>query len=548
MTVLTGVDTKSDWSEMTTAFPPESRTLPTMLTQQARKFGERTLYTFGDRDVSYAQARNIAERSAATLAAAGVKPGDRVALVCGNRPEFFEIFLGTAWLGAVAVPLNVAAKGAQLQHMLANSGATVLVAEVEYIGRLATLEQDALSLESIVVLDSELPLPASEIPVSTWTLESATLSPGQVLPSDPIAILYTSGTTGVSKGVLCPHAQYFWWAFHNAQVLELQEGDILLTTLPLFHTNALATFFQALLTGSTLVVERRFSASKFLASLERSGATITYLLGAMVPILLSKPATGRDTDHKVRTILAPGVPADAAEKFAQRFGTTLIDGYASTESNFVIGSPASEHRAGRIGTVRPGFQARVVDEYDNEVGPGTPGELTLRADEPFAFSTGYYGMPEKTAEAWQNLWLHTGDRVVCDEDGYFRFLDRMKDVIRRRGENISSYEVEQALIRHPAVQNAAVFPVESELAEDEVMATVVLHEGLSITAEDLLDHCQPLISYFSIPRFVDFVTALPLTENGKVKKFQLREQGVTSTTWDREKNGYVLRVDPALRP
>lgn len=529
----------SPWSELITAFPPQDRTLATMLSRQVGQFGDRRLYVFEDCEITFSEAKDIAGRGAATLAAAGVHAGDRVALVCGNRREFFEVFLGAAWLGAVAVPLNVAARGAQLQHMLSNSGARLLVTEAAYLDRLDVLDQAALALESVLVIGSEL-LPARTVASGPWIMEPTALPAAKVLPSDPIAILYTSGTTGVSKGVLCPHAQYFWWAFHNAQILELVEGDVLLTTLPLFHTNALSTFFQALLTGSTLAVERRFSASGFLPSLERTGATVTYLLGAMVPILLSTPATAGDSKHRIRTILAPGVPADAAETFARRFGTTLIDGFATTETNFVIGSPFGEGRPGTIGRLRPGFQARVVDEYDNEQPLGTPGELVLRADEPFAFSTGYLGMPDKTVEAWRNLWLHTGDRVVRDEDGYFKFLDRIKDVIRRRGENISSYEVEQALIRHPAVQNAAVFPVGSELAEDEVMVAVVLQPGASLTAEELLDHCQPLISYFSVPRFVDFVTSLPATENGKVKKFQLREQGITPTTWDREEHGYVL--------
>jgi crotonobetaine/carnitine-CoA ligase len=540
MTAHTSFDTSGSWFELIAAFPPQDRTLATMLSRQAEQFGDRTLYAFDDCEVSFSQARDIAGRGAATLAAAGVQPGDRVALICGNRPEFFEAFLGAAWLGAVAVPLNVAAKGAQLQHMLSNSGARLLVTEAAYLDRLDALDQGAFVLESTLVIGSE-PIPADTVvPSSHWIMEPSALPATEVLPSDPVAILYTSGTTGVSKGVLCPHAQYFWWAFHNAQILELVEGDVLLTTLPLFHTNALSTFFQALLTGSTLAVERRFSASGFLPSLARTGATVTYLLGAMVPILLSTPPTDRDSSHGIRTILAPGVPTDAAEKFARRFGTKLIDGFASTESNFVIGSPLAEQRPGTIGRLRPGFHARVVDEYDNEQPAGTSGELVLRADEPFSFSTGYFGMPDKTVEAWRNLWLHTGDRVLCDPDGYYKFLDRIKDVIRRRGENISSYEVEQALIRHPAVQNAAVFPVKSELAEDEVMAAVVLHPGASLTAEELLDHCQPLISYFSVPRFVDFVIALPMTENGKVKKFQLREQGITPTAWDREDHGYVL--------
>lgn len=194
-----------------------------------------------------------------------------------------------------------------------------------------------------------------------------------------------------------------------------------------------------------------------------------------------------------------------------------------------------------MGKVRPGFYAKVVDELDNELQPGVPGELILRAEDPFAFATGYFGMPDKTVEAWRNLWLHTGDRVVCDEDGYFRFVDRIKDVIRRRGENISSYEVEQAIALHPSVKTAAVFPVQSELAEDDVMCAVILRDNARLSAEELLDHCQQLISYFSVPRYVDFVEALPVTENGKIKKFQLRESGITPTTWDREQNGYIVK-------
>ena len=194
-----------------------------------------------------------------------------------------------------------------------------------------------------------------------------------------------------------------------------------------------------------------------------------------------------------------------------------------------------------MGTLRPGFEAKVVDENDEPVAMGEPGELILRADEPFAFSTGYFGMPEKTVEVWRNLWFHSGDRVVQEKDGYFRFLDRMKDAIRRRGENISSYEVEQVLVSHPQVENAAAFPVKSELAEDEVMVAVILKDGAELSPAALLDYCSPRMPYFSVPRFVDFVDALPMTPNGKVKKFALRDQGVTGTTWDRDAAGYEVQ-------
>jgi crotonobetaine/carnitine-CoA ligase len=360
-------------------------------------------------------------------------------------------------------------------------------------------------------------------------------------PGDTFVILYTSGTTGPSKAVCCPHAQYFWWAVHNVALLGLQEGEVLLSTLPLFHTNALSTFFQALLTGSTFISEPRFSVSGFTASLVKHRATVVYLLGAMVPMLLSRPASPADREHSVRVSLAPGVPAQFHRTFTERFGIGLIDGYGSTETNFVIGATLGEQVPGTMGRVRPGFQARVVNELDEEVPDGQPGELILRADEPFSFSTGYFQMAAETVAAWRNLWFHSGDRVIREPNGYFRFVDRMKDSIRRRGENISSYEVEQVIASHPAVAYAAAFAVKSELAEDDVMVAVVLREGHALTASALLDHCAPRMPYFAVPRYVEFLTQLPANESGKIQKFKLRERGVTATTWDREAAGYQLK-------
>ena len=245
---------------------------------------------------------------------------------------------------------------------------------------------------------------------------------------------------------------------NTARLLGMREDDVLLTTLPLFHTNALNTFYQALLTGAALVVEPRFSASGFAASLARHSATVTYLLGAMVPMLLSRPESALDRAHRVRIALGLACRERFHPEFRDRFGIGLLDGYGSTETNFVLGRLLPEQRPGTMGPVFDGFEARVFDDADNAVPDGIPGELVLRADAPFAFATGYFGMAEKTVEAWRNLWFHTGDRVVREADGYFRFLDRMKDAIRRRGENISSYEVEQVLLSHPDVAEARRFP------------------------------------------------------------------------------------------
>ncbi len=519
-------------ADLPTRLPPGDRVLPRMLRRQAALYGDRKLVEIGDHAWSFRHALDVASRFGGTLRAAGIERGDHVAVMCGNRHELLQVFLGCGWIGAVIVPINTASRGAQLGHILTNSQAKLLVLQVEFADALNGLDVSLPSLASIwLVGGAKL--------AGRWPTPVAFPDPGEsvaevpIEPGDTVAILYTSGTTGVSKGVCCPHAQYFWWGVNTARLLGVTGDDVLLTTLPLFHTNALNTFYQALLTGASLVVEPRFSASGFAASLARHRATVTYLLGAMVPILLSRPESELDRTHRVRLALAPGVPERFHPQFFARFGFALLDGYGSTETNFALGCTLPKQRPGTMGPVFDGFEARVVDDADNLLPDGIAGELVLRATEPFAFATGYFGMPEQTVQAWRNLWFHTGDRVVREADGYFRFIDRMKDAIRRRGENISSYEVEQVLLSHPDVAEAAAFPVRSELAEDEVMAAIVLRNGCSLSPAALAEYCQGRMPAFAIPRYIEMTAALPTTENGKVQKFRLRERGVTAATWDR---------------
>ena len=460
--------------------------------------------------------------------------------MCGNRAELLLTILGCGWLGAVAVPINTASRGAQLEHILSNCGARLLVIERGLTPVLSSLARERIALEALWLVGDGEGAQLPHLKCRSFPPPGERLPPHPVEPHDMLAILYTSGTTGLSKGVCCPHAQYFWWAFYTGDLLGVGENDVLMTTLPMFHTNALNSFYQALLTGASLVVEPRFSASGFIRGLAEQKATVTFVLGAMVPILLAQEPTAADRAHRVRLALSPAVPTHFHRQFTERFGMGLIDGYGSTETNCIMGTSLTEQRPGTMGRLLKGFSARVVDAYDNEVADGDAGELILRADQPFAFATGYFGMPEKTVEAWRNLWFHTGDRVMRESDGYYRFMDRMKDAIRRRGENISSYEVEQVIVSHPEVENAAVFPVRSELAEDEVMAAVVLRSGAQLNHAALLDFCQPRMPYFAVPRFLEFVDALPVTENGKVTKYKLRELGVTATTWDRDKAGYKV--------
>lgn len=518
----------------TEMLPPPQRTLPAMLRRQAEAFGDRPLLAMGETCWTHRDAARLAAGRAGALARAGVGRGERVAMMSGNRPEFLEGFLGCGWAGAVAVPVNTASMGPQIEYFLANSQARLLVIEEAYLERLDQAVLSNTALQAIWVLDGVgLPPDVQGVPLRPWPAAVDPVEPAAVQPGDTLAILYTSGTTGPSKGVLCPHAQYYWWGVNSLRVLGVTADDVLCTTLPLFHINALNTYAQAALAGCSVVFEGRFSASGFWPAMRACGATVVYLLGAMVPILLAQPAGAGEQDHRVRIGLGPGVPAAAGEDFFARTGVRLLEGYGSTETNFVIATAPDSPRRGVMGWVLPGFQARVADEDDTELPPGEAGELLLRADEPYAFASGYFNMPEKTVEAWRNLWFHTGDRVVREADGALRFVDRIKDAIRRRGENISSYEVEQVLLSHPDVATVAVYPVRSELAEDEVMAAVILKPGVTAAPEVLAAWCEARLPYFAVPRYIEAVDELPRTENGKVQKYKLRERGVTAATWER---------------
>jgi len=521
------------------ALPPAQRTLPALLQRQTELFAGRRLVKIAGREWSHEDAAAAAARRAGALTQAGIARGDRIALMCGNRIEFLEVFLGAGWMGAATVPINTASMGPQIEYFLANSEAKLLVIEAEFLERLDTADLARTKLREIWVIgDAYAAWQApSAVRVSRFPEAAEAAPAAEVQPGEPIAILYTSGTTGPAKGVVCPHAQYFWWGVNSAEVLGVGREDVLCTTLPLFHINALNTFAQAAVTGCEVVFESRFSASGFWPSMRASGATVVYLLGAMVPILLAQPEGGGERDHRVRIGLGPGVPAAAGKAFFDRTGVRLLEGYGSTESNFVIATAPDSPRAGVMGWVRQGFQARVADDDDVEVAPGEAGELLLRADEPYAFASGYFNMPEKTVEAWRNLWFHTGDRVIREADGAFRFVDRIKDAIRRRGENISSFEVEQVLLSHPSVASCAVYPVRSELAEDEVMAALVARVDCNIDFAELASFCEARLPYFAVPRYIDLMDDLPRTENGKVQKYKLRERGVSGSTWDRQPAG-----------
>ncbi|MFI5716547.1 AMP-binding protein [Nocardia sp. NPDC051750] len=492
---------------------PADLTIPSLLRDRANSRGDRLALRAGPVLLTYRELADRAAAMAGSLARHGVRPGDPVAALSGNRVELIDLLLGCAWLGAVAVPLNTALRGESLAHVLVGSGARHLLLEDEFAGRVAEVGFDG----TIWVMGTDsAPGPCGPpAPV------------GEVSALVPAAVLFTSGTTGLPKGVRCPHAQFLWWGHGVGTSLDLGPDDVLYNGLPLFHTNAINSVFQAFVAGATFVVGEHFSVREQWRRVAEADATVIYLLGAMVAMLAGQPPDTRDRAHRVTRALAPATPAHLCAPFRERFGIELIDGFGSTETNLAVGSLPGAGRAGYLGTVMPGYDAAVVDESGTPVGDGITGELVVRTELPGAFALGYLGEPVPEPGSWRR----TGDRVIREPDGWFRFVDRIKDVIRRRGENISSLQVEQVLAQHPALAQVAVFPVPSELAEDEVMAAVVPHPGAPVDPDELRRFASAHLASFALPRYIDVVTTLPLTETGKVRKADLRARGVTARTW-----------------
>ncbi|MDN3455665.1 MULTISPECIES: AMP-binding protein [Rhodococcus] len=497
------------------------RSLPDLIRRRALERPEHPALVVDGITVTYRELRDRAASMGADLRNHGVGRGERVAALSGNRIELADLVLGCAWIGAVVVPLNTALRAYSVASALEQAGVQRILVSPEYSGAVAGFDGTVW-----VMGEQCVPTAGSHPGCEPETLD----------PLDLAAILFTSGTTGLPRGVRCPHAQFLQWGKGVGASLGLTGDDVLYNCLPLFHTNALNAFVQSLWAGSTFFLGQRFSVRNHWREVREIGATVDYLLGAMVAMLMNADPSPQDRQHSVHVALAPATPAHLIEPFAQRFGVELVDGFGSTETNLVIGTLPGDRRAGYMGRVMSGYDAAVVND-GTAAADGEPGELVVRSTIPGACSLGYLGEEIPATESW----IQTGDRVIREADGWFRFVDRIKDVIRRRGENISGAEVETVLALHPSVGQVAVFPVPSDLAEDDVMATVILRPGVSFDPISILEFSQQQLPYFALPRYIDVVDTLPLTETGKVQKAVLRERGVGPHTWDCEKSVFRAR-------
>jgi crotonobetaine/carnitine-CoA ligase len=484
----------------------------------------------GDEQWTYRDLGARVRRAAAGLRDLGVAQGDFVASWLPNGPDIVVAWFAINYIGAVYVPVNIHYRGALLKHALDLSGATLAIVHGDLVERLADLEFD--SLKRAIVIGG------TPVPVSPFALLEATvLAPdtiGDLSLAQPIepwdvqSIIFTSGTTGPSKGVL---SSYLHLASMALSASEMQPDDRQLITLPMFHAGGTAALFRAVLTGTSAVIPASFRTQDFWPVVERYDVTTVVLLGVMSGFLIAD-AGDRQPKHKLRNVTV--LPLDqSAIEFGRRFACTTRTTFNMTETSMPILSEDNPTALGSAGKPRAGVEARIVDANDCEVPDGGIGELILRCDTPWAMTHGYYRNPEATAASWRNGWFHTGDRFRKDEDGNYFFVDRAKDAIRRRGENISSFEVEAELGAHPAVREAAVVAVQSELSEDEVLAAVALVEGAAFDPVELIDFLRPRMAHFMIPRYIRVIDELPKTPTMKVQKHILRDAGITEDTWDR---------------
>lgn len=523
----------------------ETRSVPDVLRERVLAGPDSAYLEFDRRMFSASEIEAQSLSVAAGLLGLGVKPGDRVASLLNNGVEAVLTWFGTMMAGAIAVPVNTALKGDFLRHQLADSGASVLVVQSDLLARVKDVAERLPALRRCVVVG-----PAPEGPgvaSSRWDelCSEARLDQALNLESrTPATILYTGGTTGPSKGCIVSHAYMVGRSARTQWVLQRTARDILWTPLPLFHVNAYQFgVLGAALTGGSSCFAPRFSVSNFWPEVKRTGATIASLLGSLATLIARAPDHADSAGHRLRMVLAVPTPPELDQLWQERFGVRVFSGmYGQTEASpLSITPPGTENKPGAAGRVNDfEFEVRIFDDQDRELPADTVGEIVCRPKKTHVMFEGYWQRPDATAAAYRNLWYHTGDFGKLDNEGYLYFADRKQDYLRRRGENISSYEVESYLMTHGALEDVAAHAVPSEFGEDEVKITAVLKAGVKLTEEELCRFCADGLPYFAVPRFVEFRQDLPRNPVGRVLKVELRGQGVTPATWDREKAGFKM--------
>jgi crotonobetaine/carnitine-CoA ligase len=535
--------------EQETAPPPlGSTTLLTRLGEIARADPGRPLLAVGEESCTYGAMAVAVDRVAATLDDAGISVGRRVAIMSDDSVDAVAVWLGVNAIGAVDVPLNVEWRGSLLEYVLNDASPTTVYCSRPHLDRVTeALSRSPMNGEVTVQIlgnnetsslaQEHSSRQAGDARTAHRVAESGVRvdpSPGQLA-----TIMYTSGTTGSSKGVMLPHGSYAWFGQLCGEYLHMSEDERVYCAQPLYHIDARIAFASAIMTGGSCALGRRFSAHRFWDEVRAANATRFFFIGTMLRLLDKQPRSKEDASQPARFALGSATPPEMQEEFEARFQVSLIECYGLTEAVVVLASRPGRSPAGSVGKPTSGFDVRIVDEEDQVVEPGGgTGEIVFRPAVPNVFFLGYWNQADATVTAWQNLWFHTGDLGRVGADLEWHFIGRKKDSIRRRGENVSAWEVEQAFTRHPAVLEAAAIGVPSALGDEDVAVLLVLRPGVTVPPEELCEFVGRDLAYFMVPRFVEFVPSLPKTPSERIVKGELRTRGVSRGAWDAERVGW----------
>ena len=546
---------------MTKAFTPsnlplEERTVGRILARQADRLADKNFIetTSGD-CISYRDMHLRSNQFAQGAAAFGIESQEPVLVMLPDTIDYVTVWCGLAKRGAIEVPINLAYRKNILKRLCNDSTAKKIIIDCQYVERLEEIADDLEHLDCVILyaedqkLDSYGTLPpklAQTYQVARFEdLFSDISTDFEPAPqfSDLVGIMYTSGTTGASKGVSTTHSHSFCYADGAAEIFYLSEEDRFYTAgLPLFHlAGQWGVCYASMIYGATVVLRKGYRNDNFWPDIAEHSCTVVFLLGAIANFLWQQPKLPEDSETPLKKVGMFPVMTEH-KQFRERFGVEISTGYGSTESPCPVihhfDEPLPNHQCVGFPTGR--YDVKILDENDQVCTTGIVGEICTRPRAPWEIMLNYWRQPEYTAKVFRNLWYHTGDAGYQDDEGRLFFVDRLTDSMRRRGENISSMEVEDEVNQHPDVLECAVFPVLAEHSEQEVMVVITPQPDVTIEPEKLIRFLDQRMAYFMIPRYIEFTAAIPKTPTGKMEKYKLRAKGITPSTWDRVAAGIKL--------
>jgi crotonobetaine/carnitine-CoA ligase len=511
---------------------PDRPTVRALLEARAARDGARVYCRFGDEAVTFAALDRRVNRLASALLARGIGPGDRVPLMLANHPAHLVAFFALHKLGAIQVPVNTHLRGAGLEYPLRHSEPKAMIVDAAFAERLVPA-LEAVPVETVIWHGGAVAggLDFAALEATGADTPPALPGPG---PDDVVSISYTSGTTGPPKGVMVTDKMFRCAAHATTMMADVKTGDVMFLWEPLYHIGGSQVMVTALIDDIEIALVEGFSASAFWGQVRTSGATQIHFLGGVLQILLRQPPDPRDRDHRVRVAWGGGAPTAVSIAFTERFGIPVHESYGMTEASSMT-SINTEGRTDNMGRPTPYFEVRIARPDGQWLPPGESGEILVREREPGLLMKGYFRNPEATASTLVDGWLHTGDLGRLDVEGYLTFRGRLKDSIRRGGENVSAWEVEHVVIGHPGVEECAIVGVEAKVGEQDIKLFIKAAQGQAPAPEDIIAWCETDLARFQLPRYVAFIDEFPKTATHRIRKDGLSR--AIDDCWDREAKG-----------